>query len=312
MTEHLAQLQTIIAGSPLRNRSAELLALVQPAVHLRKRMTEAGREGPRRWFGLRRGDVTMVRQALPVALGASKLGGLPDVPAGFEWPQLKGKPLGFIGQLRCADLPVAELGALWPADGLLHFFSHLEGGALAGGHSAEKTPFVVYTESTDGLRPAQLPAGAQETGLILHQFGLELELVPTLPDVLAPETFPLEFNATEDDAYFRIREELLESVLRGAPDHQAGGHSCLIDIQCDIRVEFELSSTSNANPRTEDAWNAAAGRAEDWRLLLQVDTDDDLGVMWGNLGVGMAYFGIRADDLRQRRFHRAQVMMQCS
>jgi len=104
----------------------------------------------------------------------------------------------------------------------------------------------------------------------------------------------------------------LESVLRGAPDHQAGGHASLIDIQSDIRVEFELCSTPNADPRTEGAWNAAAGRAKDWRLLLQVDTDDDLGVMWGNLGGGMAYFGIRAADLANRRFHRTQVMMQCS
>ncbi len=308
MTEHLAQLRTIIADSPLRNRSAELLALVQPAVHLRKRMTEARKEGPRRWFGLRSGESTTVRQAMPVAVGASKLGGLPDVNAGFVWPHLHGKPLGFIGQLRCADLPVAGLGPDWPTDGLLHFFYDLEEQPWGGDDVTAETPFVLYTESTDGLRPAPTPAGAPATGLILPQFGLEPEVVATLPDFQAPETTALGFEDAEADAYLEIRTALGESVHGGGPDHHAGGHAN--NVQGDVRVEFEVYTSPDSDPRTKEDWIAAAGRAQDWRLLLQVDTDDDLGVMWGD--AGMIYFGIRAADLRQRRFQRAQVMLQCS
>lgn len=308
MTEHLSQLRSVIAASPLRDRSAEVLALVQPGVHLLKRMTEARREGPRRWFGLRKGEVTMVRQALPVAPGASKLGGLPDVPAGFEWPQLKGKPLGFIGQLRCADLPAAGLEALWPADGMLHFFYDVEEQPWGGDDIAAETPFVRYTETTSELRPARPPSGAPENGFVLPEFGVEPEVVPTLPDFQAPETSPLGFTDAEADAYLEIRSSLWASVRGGGPDHQAGGHAN--NVQGDVRVEFEVYTNPDADPRTKEDWIAAEGRAQDWRLLLQVDTDDDLGVMWGD--VGMIYFGIRADDLRQRRFHRAQVMMQCS
>ena len=307
MTEHLSQLRSVIAASPLRDRSAEVLALVQPGVHLLKRMTEARREGPRRWFGLRKGEVTMVRQALPVAPGASKLGGLPDVPAGFEWPQLKGKPLGFIGQLRCADLPAAGLEALWPTDGMLHFFYDVEEQPWGGDDIAAETPFVRYTETTSELRPARPPSGAP-TGFILPQFGLEPEVVPTLPDFQAPETSALGFTDAEVEAYIEIHSSYRDSFRGGGPDHQVGGHAD--NVQGDVRVEFEVYTNPDADPRTKEDWIAAEGRAKDWRLLLQVDTDNDLGVMWGD--AGMIYFGIRADDLRRRRFNRAQVMLQCA
>lgn len=34
-----------------------------------------------------------------IPLGASKFGGAPDVPPGFEWPMWNDKPLGFLAQI---------------------------------------------------------------------------------------------------------------------------------------------------------------------------------------------------------------------
>ncbi|WP_433089009.1 DUF1963 domain-containing protein [Dactylosporangium sp. CA-052675] len=51
-----------------------------------------------------------------------------------------------------------------------------------------------------------------------------------------------------------------------------------------------------------------AGAAE-WRLLWQVDTDEDgLGWMWGDMG--MLYFWIRDEDLAAARFDRVWVILQ--
>ena len=49
---------------------------------------------------------------------------------------------------------------------------------------------------------------------------------------------------------------------------------------------------------------------KDWRLLLQVDTDEQLGLMWGDCG--LIYFWIREQDAAARRFDRAWVILQCS
>ena len=47
-----------------------------------------------------------------------------------------------------------------------------------------------------------------------------------------------------------------------------------------------------------------------WRLLAQVDSDDDLDMMWGDFG--MLYYWIREEDLKNRHFDRAWMILQCS
>lgn len=47
----------------------------------------------------------------------------------------------------------------------------------------------------------------------------------------------------------------------------------------------------------------------DWRLLLQIDTDNDAGMMWGD--TGMLYFWIREQDARVRDFSKVWMILQC-
>src|SRR3970040_1388436 len=60
-----------------------------------------------------------------ILIGASKFGGSPDVPAGFDWPHIEGRTnpeaMEFVGQIRLADLP-EPLPEPAPRDGLLSFF----------------------------------------------------------------------------------------------------------------------------------------------------------------------------------------------
>jgi uncharacterized protein YwqG len=60
-----------------------------------------------------------------------------------------------------------------------------------------------------------------------------------------------------------------------------------------------------SRPRAEQLRTGAAS----WRLLLQLDTDDDLGWMWGD--VGRLYFTIRQEDLAAYDFSRAWMVLQC-
>ena len=49
--------------------------------------------------------------------------------------------------------------------------------------------------------------------------------------------------------------------------------------------------------------------AKDWRLLLQIDSDDKASMMWGDSG--RLYFWIRQDDLQNKRFEKTWVILQC-
>ena len=46
-----------------------------------------------------------------------------------------------------------------------------------------------------------------------------------------------------------------------------------------------------------------------WRLLLQLDSDEAASMMWGDLG--RVYFWIRERDLQDQRFDRTWTILQC-
>jgi len=48
---------------------------------------------------------------------------------------------------------------------------------------------------------------------------------------------------------------------------------------------------------------------DEWKLLAQIDTDDDAGWMWGD--AGSLYFGIRNADLARSDLDRAWMVLQC-
>ena len=57
-----------------------------------------------------------------IAVGASKLGGRPDLPAGTERPRFEDQPLSFLGQFNLAELHASPAARAFPATGLLSAF----------------------------------------------------------------------------------------------------------------------------------------------------------------------------------------------
>ncbi len=59
--------------------------------------------------------------SLPI--GASKLGGSPDLPPGFEWPYTpENKPLIFIAQFTLSEITHYDIENILPPRGRLYFF----------------------------------------------------------------------------------------------------------------------------------------------------------------------------------------------
>jgi uncharacterized protein YwqG len=46
-----------------------------------------------------------------------------------------------------------------------------------------------------------------------------------------------------------------------------------------------------------------------WQLLLQVESNEDIGMMWGDSG--RLYWWIKSEDLKNKNFSASQLILQC-
>ncbi|HEY7092264.1 MAG TPA: DUF1963 domain-containing protein, partial [Ktedonobacterales bacterium] len=61
-----------------------------------------------------------------IPIGASKLGGRPDLPPDFVWPEWKGIGLTFLAQFQLSELGAYDVERLLPSEGMLYFFYEVE------------------------------------------------------------------------------------------------------------------------------------------------------------------------------------------
>src|SRR5262249_40444343 len=65
---------------------------------------------------------TALAQHAEPTLGATKIGGQPDLPLDMPWPEWRGAPLNFLAQIRLADIAAYDPDGELPHEGLLSFF----------------------------------------------------------------------------------------------------------------------------------------------------------------------------------------------
>jgi uncharacterized protein YwqG len=86
------------------------------------------------------------------------------------------------------------------------------------------------------------------------------------------------------------------------------------NIQNEMELECELvtNGLSIDDPKNYKGPRAKALEpgARNWRLLLQLDSNEEAEMMWGDLG--RIYFWIKKDDLRDRQFDKCWFAFQCT
>ncbi len=84
-------------------------------------------------------------------------------------------------------------------------------------------------------------------------------------------------------------------------------------MQADMQLECQLVTNGinvgtqgrHGDPRVE----VLSAGATDWRLLLQIDTEDAAGMMWGD--AGRIYYWIRDQDLAKAAWDETWLVLQC-
>lgn len=261
------------------------------------------------------------QRADDLPLGASRIGGAPDVPRGFEWPSwvscrttftpnlesVEGAPekidLAFVAQLRLADLAPFEVASSLPRPGWLLFFFDADTQPWGFDPAHVGGARVLHVEApVDAL--VRTPGGPSD----MPSSSCRVDFQPSWT---LPEEIPAAITVQgAKDAYVDVRMGLDGSDpdvvhrMLGQPDA----------IQGDMRLEAELVSNGlycgDATGYSDPRRPSLEARKSDWQLLLQIDTDEaGPRWMWGDCG--RIYFWIRREDLRARRFDRVWTILQC-
>ena len=167
---------------------------------------------------------------------------------------------------------------------------------------------VLYsTADRATFRPRPAPDGL--AGEFVYQSkAVRPQRIEVLPDT---QTLPKsEFDWDRDgEAYLVVREEAFAALAR----HQVLGLPSPVQ-NADMERECQFASNGvyvgDSEGYNDPRVPALEAGAAEWKLLLQLDTDDDCGWMWGD--VGTLYFWIREQDARAGDFSRVWMVFQCS
>jgi uncharacterized protein YwqG len=239
---------------------------------------------------------------------SSRIGGKPGLPDAGLWPKYKGKSMAFIAQLNLDEITERGKSDSLPAGGLLYVFYDAE--QFTGGYDPKDKGSwaVIYGDKvSDATSPTDYPPDLPEEARYKSvPVKLQSELsVPDPSDMLSDLSLSEKQRYEVIDIYGQFSEQ-------GGPLHQLLGHPVPIQGN-DMELECQLAShgvyvgdpKGYKDPRVK---GLKAG-ASQWRLLLQIDSDDEAEMMWGD--AGRLYFWITQDDLKNKRFENVWMISQC-
>jgi uncharacterized protein YwqG len=245
-------------------------------------------------------DVPAVQAVLTDQPTHSHFGGAPGLPDDIPWPEKNGKRLGFLARLSLPEVQSALPIDWLPSSGALLFFYDFDEQPWGfdpkdrGSWAVVLVPDGPVTVSSDGPMPFR------------H---LAFRRIASLPSCERASVESLKLSDEESDAYF----DLVEEAFSDQAGHQISGFPSPVQGD-EMELECQLASNGlycgDATGYTDPRASELATGAADWKLLFQINTDDDLNVMWGDCGT--LYFWVRQEEARRGEFANVWLVLQCS
>ncbi len=242
-----------------------------------------------------------------ISIGSSKLGGLPDVPKNFEWPYWKEQPLSFLAQINMADISKFEIPVIFKKKGLLTFFYDSEQSTWGFDPKDKGSWRIFYFDDITNLNRTSFPEDLEEHAKY-NVCEISYEKVTCYPPWESSIIDSLTLSDHEIDNYIDYTDGKYEE----ASIHKLFGYPN--QIQGDMRRDCQLASN---NIYCGDAKSSSSKQAknllkdkEKWQLLFQLDSDENMEMMWGD--VGRLYFWYHEEDIKDFKIDNIWMVLQCS
>jgi uncharacterized protein YwqG len=237
--------------------------------------------------------------------GPSRIGGVPHLAPGTGWPVGEGGPLSLVASVSLAEAATLLPDSGLPATGALAFFYDAVRQTAWGFDPADRDCWRVLHVPDGGATPAEAPAALAPDGRF-SVASLHPRIEWTLPDLDSLAMDAIGLTLEESDAY----GDLLGATEE--PAHRLLGH--LEPVQGEMQVECQLAAhgiyvgdpAGYRDPRAE----ALRPGADDWQLLLQLDSEDSVDMLWGD--AGRLYFWIPRSSMAAGRWDDVWMILQCT
>lgn len=241
---------------------------------------------------------------LPTAkrAGRSQFGGLPDLAPDRAWPRWDGQPLGFLGQVDLADARAAN-GPEWlPDQGLLLFFYDVE-------QSSGDPGAVVVLHEPD---TSMIRASAEPEDLPIIK-GKSSRYPVTPIRLRRARSWPNFERLKTKHTWEELNEAVgsLPIAERPMPNHQIGGYPSTVqwdfmEWECELASRGRRAEYSKIidTPEGEAMTSAVA----EWKLLLELDSDEAAGFDW--IEGGTLYLWVRESAARAGDFSEVRAVLQ--
>ena len=236
-----------------------------------------------------------------IAIGKSKLGGKPDMPPNQEWPKEESWiPLAFIGQINFAETKIFDKENLLPTTGIASFFYSATQEAWGfDPKDSDKFRVLFFDTSDKTLCRHEQPENIPDEG-IFESCELTFNEAVSLPS--CENEFIKEILSYEEyDAFNETFNPGRQTKLLGYADVVQDE----MEAECAQMTNVLYSDTEYSDPNRD----VIKKKKDQWRLLFQVDSEDKANMMWGDLG--RLYYWIKERDLKERRFDKTWIILQC-
>ncbi len=237
-----------------------------------------------------------------IELGKSKFGGVPDLPKNVEWFKEKnGKSLSFIAQLNLSEIKNLESSISLPKKGIIYFFYSSEQESWGSDYNDKDKIKVYYSNDLNNLEKKQIPSDFSEFG-IYKSCELTFSNSYSLPSG-DNDFVSKELNREEKDIYDLITYPQVNHKIFGYSNNIQGA----MEQECELvskGLHYEDYRAFDSQKKEE-----FERKEKEWKLLLQIDSDNKTEMMWGDSG--RLYFWIKQKDLENLDFDKAWFILQC-
>lgn len=237
----------------------------------------------------------------------SYIRGDPALPDESQWPAKNGKRLDFLARLSLAEIHAAHTVDWLPREGALVFFYDLSEQVWGfdpedrGSFAVLHVPDLTSTRTDDKLR-------LERPRNVIPRRMVAFRRILSRPSWERGDFGLLNLTEKEWDALAEIQETEFGGAayhqIAGYPDPVQGDH---MELECQLVTHGLYCGDSRGfrDPRARQLESGAAN----WKLLFQMDSDDELDLMWGD--VGRLYFWIEESRARAADFSNVWLISQC-